>query len=1482
MRKLQLLVLLLVFGAFAEAQDFSNKGKEFWLVFPPHQSSNQGTPPTPSLASLSVYITSDQNSSGKIEYNGTTQTFAVTANQATEVILNRASSYINGTESANYYPVTNQSKIVTNRGIKVTVDPDKPPVVVYAHMYAGARSAASLILPSNVLGKTYYALTWNQNSLGLQNGEFARSQFSVVAIEDNTTLRINIKRNGNALSVPISVTLPKAGDVYQYQDTFDISGSFIESIGTSGTSCKRIAVFSGSSSLAISTTLAGTGCTTPSFDPLYQQCYPINSWGRKYIVASFKGKNKLNYRIVASEDNTLVTFNGANQILLPKGTVYTVFSDAVVSSSTRAPVLIESNNPISVAQYSLTQSCDLGVGDPDMIYLNPVEQSISDVTVFLSAKQSISEQHISIYIKNQGTAVSSLRINGNPPQSAPVNIGTSGYVYFQESFSVNSGSSSSIRLKCDSGFNAIAYGFGSFESYGYSAGTNVIDLNPPVKLTNEFSDGLLNFSATCVNSPFRVNLALTYQPQKIVVDFLGTSNLSSGQNQLTYTPPNTPGYDSTYVSNGKTFYYYKVPQSYRFNAAGTYPVKITTTTDVPQSDGCSSTNEQEITDVVVVNDAPVADVEFTYTGCRTDAINFTDKSDGKGRPIVRWLWNFSDGSTSTQQNPSKTFAASGDYTAKLTAITDYGCIGEITKNIALSDKATPAFSIPDTTCVGNSFTFKNLSTSPTGTTMAKWSWVLDTVATKINTTNEDVVQQFVKTGKYQIKLMVETSVGCKSDTLVKELNVRPYPQIGLVLPDFCLAEGAARFSDTSKIEDATEADFKYEWKFNLNNTTPAPNLLSSTAKNPNVTYFNVGIYRTQLKLVSKYGCIDSAAGDFTVNGSRPRADFVVLRADSICSNVAAQIRHTSTVDFGSITRTQLIWNLVDSAAYRETDELPADNKIYQKLYTNFQQPLSKTFQVRLVAYSGNASVCRDSIMKVVTVNQSPKVGFSRMPGICLDAAPRQITQATEQGGVAGVFVYTGKGVNATGLFDPKISDTGTYNIQYRYQTALGCADSATMPITVWPSPKAKFGVTAPLCEKNNILFSDSSKANYSKIVRWDWDFRDGDIRQRSDSIAFNKRYDTAGLYRVILRVTTDSGCISPNDTLPVRVTHLPLVNFTMPDGICLPDGRGQFTSTTTIPDGTEALFSYRWNFGDPNDPTPGLLAQMTHRYSSLGNKTVQLKVTTKDGCIDSLSQVYIKIYPQPKANFIGLPDSACINSNAQLRDTSDGKTSAPVRWIWNLANGQTSTIKDPIKQFTDSGKYNITLHIFNAEGCVSDTISKSFEVFPFPVLDIGSRRRVVLEGDSIRINPASFFARQPQFLWTPPIYLRNPTDSAPTSLPLDNIRYYVQLTGTGGCAVKDSVDIRVLLTPKVPNAFSPNGDGINDTWVIKYLEDYPNSKVDIYNRYGQLVYHSEGYVNGRGWDGTTNGKPLPIGTYYYVIQPGSGRKPISGSITIIR
>ncbi len=84
----------------------------------------------------------------------------------------------------------------------------------------------------------------------------------------------------------------------------------------------------------------------------------------------------------------------------------------------------------------------------------------------------------------------------------------------------------------------------------------------------------------------------------------------------------------------------------------------------------------------------------------------------------------------------------------------------------------------------------------------------------------------------------------------------------------------------------------------------------------------------------------------------------------------------------------------------------------------------------------------------------------------------------------------------------------------------------------------------------------------------------------------------------------------------------------------------------------------------------------------------------------------------------------------------------------------------------------------------------------------------------------------------------------------------------------------------IPNTFTPNGDGINDTWIISYIEYYPNATVNIFNRYGEKVLTSIGY--GVPWDGTYKGVKVPSGTYYYIIDPKNGHKPISGWIAVIR
>jgi hypothetical protein len=135
---------------------------------------------------------------------------------------------------------------------------------------------------------------------------------------------------------------------------------------------------------------------------------------------------------------------------------------------------------------------------------------------------------------------------------------------------------------------------------------------------------------------------------------------------------------------------------------------------------------------------------------------------------------------------------------------------------------------------------------------------------------------------------------------------------------------------------------------------------------------------------------------------------------------------------------------------KDIDDTPTPNKIYNHLYSNFQQPATKTFTIRFLAYSGGT--CVNIISKTVTVSASPKVQFVTMPGICLDATARQIIQATETGGVAGAspaFQYYGNGVNTAGLFTPNLAGVGTYPIKAVYTSNKGCQDSVTRNITVW-------------------------------------------------------------------------------------------------------------------------------------------------------------------------------------------------------------------------------------------------------------------------------------------------------------------------------------------------------------------------------------------------------------------------------------------------
>ncbi|GEM_PF-2162330 len=113
--------------------------------------------------------------------------------------------------------------------------------------------------------------------------------------------------------------------------------------------------------------------------------------------------------------------------------------------------------------------------------------------------------------------------------------------------------------------------------------------------------------------------------------------------------------------------------------------------------------------------------------------------------------------------------------------------------------------------------------------------------------------------------------------------------------------------------------------------------------------------------------------------------------------------------------------------------------------------------------------------------------------------------------------------------------------------------------------------------------------------------------------------------------------------------------------------------------------------------------------------------------------------------------------------------------------------------------------------------------------------------------------------------------------------YWVSVTNEFGCSARDSITVSVYGKLRIPNAFTPGGDQVNDKWKIPALSLYPNCVVQVFDRHGEMVFRSNGYESGDYWDGTDrNGHKLPMDSYYYIIKLGNGEKPIYGSVTIIR
>jgi gliding motility-associated-like protein len=1185
------------------SQNFSNKGKDFYITYPCHIDGLNSI--------IGIYITSDVAATGTVTVGSQVLGFSVTANNVVTKFIGAVTN-ADAPNTAVYLP--QDEGVSLGAAIHVVAN---NPVVVYAHIINASRSGATLVLPTAVWGNQYIVPSYK--NVGTQGTNYGNGAITIVAAEANTTVTItptaDTKTNKPA-GVPFQVTLASPGDVYQVQfkTNADISGTIVKSSSSGNGGCKKIAVFS-------STNWSAFGCTNAtSGDNLYQQLFPVGAWGKNFLTVPAK-KNVDIYRVFVTDPATVVkkTENGVTTTLTG------LVNNSFYEFTTGNPTYINADKPSSVVQYFTTINCQTSgivLGDPEMIVLNPVEQTINNITVYSphknyipkkttgQAQSAIDSCYLNIVIRSNATA--SFRINGAAPKATFVVIPGTDYSYVQENVTAITLVNPVQTLTADSSFSAIAWGIGSVESYGYNAGTNVKDFSPGTSFQNPYSR--IDSAVTCVNAPFQFAVPFGFQPTGIKWDFSAAPNISPSATIVN----GTPVFDSTRGG----YYYYSPHNTYTFSQSNTAQLrdtlKVYTTSATP--DGCGST-EQLFSIPVKVNPQPVA--KFVASGqCIADSVAITDQSLQANGTLIRWLWNFGDGQTADRSNnlDFKTkYAAGGSYTIKLKVISDIGCISdEGSQAILLSDKPVANFSVSALKCQDGNIVFTDASTTQSGT-IAKWSWDPgDGNAAVINTTNAPITTKYTTDGNKSATLKVATATGCESDVFTSTFLVNPLPVPNFGIPEVCLSDAFAQFTDSSKISDGSASQFKWAWNFNTTGVTPGPLALSSALQNPQAKYNKSDNYKVSLTVTSRDGCVATAVKDFTVNGSIPKAAFAFANTAPYCGTKLVTIQNNSTVDFGNVTRLEIYWDNGNNPTVKETDENPTPGKQYAHAYADPAAP--KSYTVRMVVYSGGSA----------------------------------------------------------------------------------CSDFTSKTFTLYPQPKAAFTLsTSQLCTGDPVTFTDK------------------------------------------------------------------------------------------------------------------------------GN----------------------------------------------------GVSSAATSWYWNLGKGSLSSVQNPAKQYNDSGLIDVSMYFYNADGCISDTAVKQLTVYPKPLLTLQHTDKV-LAGGTVTITPLFVYGNQLSYKWTPPTYLSSDTAIAPKSIPTDDITYKLTLTAEGGCTVSDTIFIRVLKGPEVPNAFSPNGDGVHDTWRIKYLESYPDATVEVYSRSGQIVFRSSGYSV--EWDGTYKGSPLPVGTYYYIINPRNSRPVVTGSVTIIK
>ena len=233
-------------------------------------------------------------------------------------------------------------------------------------------------------------------------------------------------------------------------------------------------------------------------------------------------------------------------------------------------------------------------------------------------------------------------------------------------------------------------------------------------------------------------------------------------------------------------------------------------------------------------------------------------------------------------------------------------------------------------------------------------------------------------------------------------------------------------------------------------------------------------------------------------------------------------------------------------------------------------------------------------------------------------------------------------------------------------------------------------------------------------------------------------------------------------------------------------------------------------------------------------------------------------------------DSVRIGGNPSA---TGGKS--PYTYSWQPTTGLDFP-NSPNPNAFPSSPTDYTLTVTDSTGTTSVDVVNVTN-YSLPVVSAGPDL-TILEGTNIQLQGSGAVI----YYWSPTQTLYNQNTATPIAEPADTTKYCVVGIDGNGCVNYDCMFLYVIPSDEfvIYNAFSPNGDGDNDIFFIGNILKYPESKLEVYNRNGKLVFKESPYMN--DWNGRVDGTDLPCATYYYILYPGGGKSKKQGAVTIIR